>query len=116
MFALCMSGLLAVAATEDIDESLKFMGVLMGELVAIGLATFVSEGMIQGFADVSSSIYDLPWYEYSKRGGQRIHLMTAMCSFRGLRTVFGYELTLQHFGDVLNASYKYYNLLLLTMK
>ncbi|KAF6215431.1 hypothetical protein GE061_010184 [Apolygus lucorum] len=116
MFALCMSGLQAVSATENIEESLKFMGVLTGELIAIGLATYVSEGMIQAFADVRSSIYDLPWFEYSKQSGQRIHLMIAMCNFRGLRTMFGYELTLLHFGDVLNASYKYYNLLLLTMK
>nr|APZ81477.1 olfactory receptor 55 [Adelphocoris lineolatus] len=116
MFALCMSGLQAVAANENIEESLKFMGVLTGELVAIGLATYVSEGIIEGFADVRASIYDLPWYVYPKLSCKRLHLMSTMSSFRGLRTMFGYELTLLHFGDVLNASYKYYNLLLLSMK
>ncbi|BES88729.1 Hypothetical protein NTJ_01536 [Nesidiocoris tenuis] len=114
--ALCMSGILAVADNEDKENSLKFLGILTGELVAISLATYVSEGIKTGFADIATTLYDTPWYNYPPKSRKRLHLMITSCPSKGLRTALGFELTLFHLADMLNASYKYYNLLLLTIK
>lgn len=117
-----------VKDNEDKENSLKFLGILTGELVAISLATYVSEGIKTGvsqriaceilseswnnfaygtsdkFADIATTLYDTPWYNYPPKSRKRLHLMITSCPSKGLRTALGFELTLFHLADVSDSS------------